>query len=226
MNVSAIVLAAGAGKRFKSKESKALVKVLGKPLFIYSLEILSKTFFVKEIVVVVNDDNACDVAREIKRYRISKVKCLVKGGRRRQDSVFCGLTAVSDKVDFVLIHDSARPFINSKIVSAVVKEACKIGAAILGVPVKATLKEIVACEKIVKKTLNRGKLWEIQTPQVFKKDVILQAYNKFNREDVTDDASLVEKLGKKVAVVQGAYSNIKITTPEDLCIAEALLKKI
>ncbi|MBI4982672.1 MAG: 2-C-methyl-D-erythritol 4-phosphate cytidylyltransferase [Candidatus Omnitrophica bacterium] len=226
MNVSAIVLAAGAGKRFKSKESKALVRVLGKPLFIYSLEILSKLFFVKEIVVVVNDDNACDVAREIKRYRINKVKCLVKGGRRRQDSVFCGLTAVSDKADFVLIHDSARPFINSKIVSAVVKEACKIGAAILGVPVKATLKEIVTCEKIVKKTLDRSRFWEIQTPQVFKKDVILQAYDKFSREDVTDDASLVEKLGKKVAVVQGAYSNIKITTPEDLCIAEALLKKI
>ncbi|MBI4706315.1 MAG: 2-C-methyl-D-erythritol 4-phosphate cytidylyltransferase [Candidatus Omnitrophica bacterium] len=233
MNLSTILLAAGAGKRFKSKVPKPLVSLAGKPVFIYSLQILSKLIFVRDIVVVVNSYNASEVAREIKRYRIKKIRCLVKGGRRRQDSVLCGLNALDQSSDFVLIHDSARPFISSKMVSVAVKEACKTGAAILGVPVKATIKEIVtslpsavACEKIVKKTLDRSKLWEIQTPQVFKKDVIVEAYRKFGKKEVTDDASLVEKLGKGVAVVQGAYSNIKITTPEDLQIAGAIAKNL
>ncbi|MBU1906356.1 MAG: 2-C-methyl-D-erythritol 4-phosphate cytidylyltransferase, partial [Candidatus Omnitrophica bacterium] len=128
----------------------------------------------------------------------------------------------------VLIHDAARPFVNKKTVNALIKEAQRFGAAITGVPVKDTVKEAVSYQhsaisrNIVKKTLRRENLWAIQTPQVFKKDLILRAYKKFGHLDVTDDAMLVEKLGVKVSIVLGAYKNIKITTAEDLRVATCL----
>jgi 2-C-methyl-D-erythritol 4-phosphate cytidylyltransferase len=132
-----------------------------------------------------------------------------------------GLKAIGPQADLILIHDAARPFITKGLVSSVIKEARKAGAAIAAVPVKATIKK-VKNGSVVEKTLDRGKLWEIQTPQVFKKDLILKAYKKFKRIPATDDAMLVERLGAKVSVVLGSYSNIKITTPEDLIIAKGI----
>ena len=223
MRVTAIVLAAGRGLRFRSKIPKPLVKINAKPIIIYSLEALNKHPLVKDIIVVVNPRNQAGIAAKLKQYRIRKAKQIVRGGLRRQDSVRNALKFIDRRADLVLIHDSGRPFIDKKMVTSVINEAKRSDAAIVGVPVKATVKE-VRSKNTVKRTLNRENLWEIQTPQVFKRDLILKAYNKFGDKDVTDDAMLVEKLGAKVSVVMGSYNNIKITTPEDLIIARAICR--
>ncbi len=221
--VSAILLAAGKGLRFKSKISKPLVKVNSQPVINYSLRVLSSCPGIKEIIVVANDSNLKALSDKIEMLGIKKSVKIVRGGKRRQDSVLNGILAVDDRADTVLIHDSARPFITPEIVASVLKEANKTGSAIVGVPVKATIKEVKGY--FVKGTLKRDSLWEIQTPQVFKKSLILKAYKKFANIGVTDDASLVEKCGNKVKLVMGSYFNIKITTPEDLVLAEAIAKE-
>ncbi|MFH1441330.1 MAG: 2-C-methyl-D-erythritol 4-phosphate cytidylyltransferase [Candidatus Omnitrophota bacterium] len=232
MYITAIVLAAGKGLRIKSKISKPLIKIDSKPVIAYSLGILNKHPLIKDIIVVTNTSNAAGIKQIKQKYRISKIKAFVLGGRQRKDSVYNGLSVVNLKSDFILIHDSARPFINSRCVSKVIEQAKTTGAAILGVPVKATIKQvhrsssIVHRRFIVKKTLDRSNLWEIQTPQVFRKDLILEAYKKFGDLEATDDAFLIEKLGVKVQVVMGSYDNIKITTQEDLVLVEALAKNL
>ena len=238
MYVSAIVLAAGKGLRLNSGVPKPLVKINSQPIIIYCLKIISKHPSIKDIVVVVNTQTKNKIIKAIKRYRISKIIQVVAGGRRRQDSVYQGLKIIDERTDLVLIHDGVRPFITKGIITSVIKKAKDTGAAIVGVPVKATIKQvhspclagrqaqsIAHSRLLVKKTLSRDNLWEVQTPQVFRKDLILRAYEKFGNADVTDDAMLVEKLGAKVGVVLGSYDNIKITTPEDLRLAERLLKK-
>ncbi|KPK97089.1 MAG: hypothetical protein AMJ95_10975 [Omnitrophica WOR_2 bacterium SM23_72] len=238
-HVSAIVLAAGKGLRFKSRIPKALARINSKPVILYSLHTLSKHPSVKDIIVVANDRIARKVTEVVRRFNIKKVRRIVRGGGRRQDSVSHALCVLDNNTGWVLIHDAARPFIESACVTALIKQATKTGAAIVGVPVKATIKQVRSSEFevrskskkqkpktiVVERTLNREGLWEIQTPQVFKRNLIFKAYRKFGRLDVTDDAILVEKLGVPVSVVPGSYRNIKITTPEDLVIAEAIAKK-
>lgn len=221
IHCSAIVLAAGCGKRLNSSVAKPLVKINSKPIIVYSLETLSKHPYIKDIIVVVNPKNKKQIAEKIKQFGIPKVKRIVLGGKQRQHSVRNGLKALGCNCNLVLIHDAARPFIRKKDLSAVIKLADNTGAAILGVPVKATIKRGTS-KFVVENTIERNNLWEIQTPQAFKKDLILQAYKKFGRNPVTDDAMLVEKLGKKVSLVCGCYNNIKITTPEDIIIARAI----
>ncbi len=232
MYITAIVLAAGKGLRLKSKTSKPLIKIGSKPAIVYSLETLNKHPFVKDIIVVTNASNVPSIKQIKQKYKIGKIRAFVLGGKQRKDSVYNGLIAVNSKSDFILVHDSARPFINSKCVSKVIARARHTGAAILGVPVKAAIKKIknqnpvgtglAPVRNIVAETLDRNELWEIQTPQVFRKDLILEAYKKFGNLEATDDAFLVEKLGAKVEVVMGSYENIKITTREDLGWANAI----
>lgn len=230
IHCSAIVLAAGSGVRFNSSTPKPLVKINSKPIIVYSLETLSKNPYIKDIIVVVNPKNKKQITGIIKQFAAPKAIKIVLGGKRRQDSVRNGLKALGCNCNLVLIHDAARPFIKSGDLSAVIKAAKNKGAAILGVPVKATIKKAfiraqaagLLYRAVVAKTLNRENLWEIQTPQVFRKDLILEAYKKFGRSPATDDAMLVEKLGKKVILVCGCYTNIKITTPEDIIIAKAI----
>ena len=224
--VTAIVVAAGSGKRLGSKVHKPLVKVACLPLVIHCLKALNAHEGIKDIVLVANAANRAALESVVRRWKISKVSSVVLGGARRQDSVCCGLKAVRADADLVLIHDAGRPFINRKIISMVIKEAAKTGAAIAAVPVKATIKEAVKGKIFVKKTLDRDQLWEVQTPQVFRKEIILEAYNRSGGKTVTDDAALVERLGKKVSLVMAAYSNIKVTTPEDLIIAEAIAQNV
>jgi len=264
--VTAIVLAAGSGLRFsrlnsftvrggipthiskmiksgKSKIPKPLVKINSRPIIIYCLNILSRHAGIRDIIVVTNPKNLRGIISKIRQYRIDKISRIVQGGRRRQDSVLHALKAMDNRTDLVLIHDGARPFIDKETVSSVIKEAERFGAAIVGVPVKATIKKITKSLPrlrsglpsvarhhatgafTVKETLDRRYLWEVQTPQVFKKELILKAYKRFGKSEVTDDASLVEKLGAKVKIVKGSYSNIKVTTPEDLILAEAIAKR-
>lgn len=227
MYVSAIVLAAGRGLRFKSKIPKPLIEINSQPVIIYSLNALSRNPEIKDIILVVNRKNLRGIARTIKKYRIPKIKEIVLGGKERQDSVVKGLQSIDPKTGLVLIHDAVRPFIDKRIISSVIKEAKKSQAAIVGVPVKGTIKEVVMRHAlcVARKTIDRRNLWEIQTPQVFKKDLILAAYKKFGKSKVTDDAMLVEKMGVKVSIVRGSYKNIKITTPEDLIIARAIARR-
>jgi len=231
--VTAIVLAAGRGLRFKSKITKPLIEIKSSPIIIYCLEIFSRHPYIKDIIVVANSKNLKSIINKIDQYRIGKIRDIVLGGKRRQDSVAKGLKAVDSRTDLVLVHDAARPFIDKEIVSALIKEAKKSGAAIAGVPVKVTVKEATKPQShkatsgaIVKRTLNRNSLWEVQTPQVFKKELILKAYKKFGKREVTDDASLVERLGAKVKIIRGPHYNIKITTPSDLILAEAIAKNL
>jgi 2-C-methyl-D-erythritol 4-phosphate cytidylyltransferase len=223
--VTAIVLAAGKGLRFKSKIPKPLAQVNAKPLVIYALEVLGNHPDIAEIILVANQDNLKVIENKIRQHRIRKIDKIVLGGKRRQDSVRNALGFINPDRELVLIHDAVRPLINRQIVSRVIKEARKSKAAIVGVPVKATIKS-VGRGLTVDKTLNRESLWEIQTPQVFSRELILEAYKKFGNMAVTDDASLVERLGRKVKMVMGSYANIKITTPEDLAIAQAIRNRI
>ena len=224
MHITAILLAAGKGMRFKSKTPKPLVKIASKPIIIYSLDALARNPDIKDIIVVVNSENKEGILRLIKTYRIRKIKGIVKGGEKRQDSVINGLKALDKRTDFVLVHDSARPFIGNNIIVSLIKQAKKSQAAIAGVPVRSTVKK-VSDSGFVEETIPRKNLWEIQTPQVFRKALILKAYARFGKKEATDDSSLVEKLGSRVCVVPGFYSNIKITTPEDLIIAEAIFRR-
>ena len=233
MYVSAIVLAGGRGSRFKSRVPKPLLKINSKPIIIHCLDAFSRHSFIKDIILVVNSSNKKGIINSLSEYRIKKIRDIVLGGKERQDSVRNALGALSRRTDLVLIHDGVRPFIDKELVSLVIKEAGKCGAAIVGVPVKATIKSIkvskyqsIKDKFIVGNTLDRDNLWEIQTPQVFKKELILEAYKKFGNFEVTDDAMLVEKLGAKVRVVLGSYNNIKITTTEDLAIGEAIARNI
>ncbi len=257
--LSAIVVAAGRSNRFsrfnssaagggippgagKGKISKVILKITSKPIIYYSLYALSKHPDVHEIIVVANDKNIKEIAGVVGRFKIKKVKKIILGGKERQDSVLNGLNSLNPKTAMVLIHDGARPFINKDIISSVLAVARKSGAAVAGVPVRATIKSVVSPStslrvdgersrtvsrqsSVVSKTLNRENLWEIQTPQVFKKDLILAAYEKFGNRGVTDDAALVEKLGVKVRIVLGSYNNIKITNSEDLIIAKGIARK-
>jgi 2-C-methyl-D-erythritol 4-phosphate cytidylyltransferase len=221
--LSAIILAAGRGSRLGASVPKPLVKIGAKPVIVYSLSVLNKHPDIDQIVVVVSARNQRQIAQAIKNYSFKKINCFVLGGRRRQDSVYNGLKKISPGSDWVLIHDSARPFIDPQSISKVILAAKKTGAAILAVKSKATIK-FSRRDNVVEETLDRDKLWEVQTPQVFKKELILAAYKKFSRINVTDDATLVEKLGKTVKLVSGSYKNIKITTAEDLLVANLIAK--
>lgn len=220
--ISAIIVAAGSGRRLKLAVPKPLVKIAKLPAIIYSLKALNAQAQVKEIILVVSAANRQAIATALKRYRFKKLKSLVLGGPRRQDSVRNGLAATSVDTHWVLVHDAARPLIGRLEISKVILAAKRSQTAILGVPVKATIKKVKS-GNFVDQTLERNSLWEIQTPQVFKKEIILQAYQRFGRSLVTDDAALVEKLGQPVKIVLGSYDNIKITTKEDLLLAEAIL---
>lgn len=203
--------------------SKALVKIGSQPLIAYSLQALNRHPSIKEIIVVVNAENVKSISGIIKAYRIKKVKGIVKGGLRRQDSLGCALKVLDERTELVLIHDAARPFIDKKLISSAIKGAQNTGASVVAVMVKATIK--MANGAFVKKTLNRDNLWAVQTPQVFRKSIIVKAHKRFGKMDVTDDASLVEKMRKKVRLVVGSYSNIKVTTPEDMVLAKAIAGK-
>ncbi|MFH1338932.1 MAG: 2-C-methyl-D-erythritol 4-phosphate cytidylyltransferase [Candidatus Omnitrophota bacterium] len=222
MFVSAVVPAAGLGLRLNSKVPKPLVELNKKPIFIRTLEVLSRHPDVREIVLVVSSNSIDSTERYLKKNRIEKIKKLVAGGAKRTDSVRNGLKQVSPEADLVLIHDAVRPFIDSDMISRVILEAAKCGAAVVGVPLKSAIKEIDKNSRIIR-TLNRRHLCEIQTPQVFRRELIIEAYGKFPDAAAVDDAALVEKLGKKVAVVSGSYFNIKITTPDDLVFARSIL---
>jgi 2-C-methyl-D-erythritol 4-phosphate cytidylyltransferase/2-C-methyl-D-erythritol 2,4-cyclodiphosphate synthase len=227
MNICAIVVAAGKGARLRSRVSKPLVRLGSKEIILYSLEALSSCPDIKGIIIVVNPSNRRQIEKCAASSGLEKIIGVVNGGKRRQDSVRNGLKGLPKQCDHVLIHDAGRPFIDAKSLKLLIAQMRKTGAAILGVPAGSTIKEAKPSTSkntaVVQRTLPRDLLWEIQTPQAFRKDIIVRAYEKFGKSDVTDDSSIVEKLGIPVSVVMGSYRNMKITTREDISKARALL---
>lgn len=221
VKITALIPAAGFGERMKLDLAKPLVKLKAKPIIIYTLEIFESHPLIDEIVLIFNKEGL-QVARDfVKEYKLKKVVRVIAGGATRKESVRNGLEVVDSKTKFVVIHDGVRPFVDEGCISRVIEEAKECGAAVLGVPVKSTMKKIKPNME-VDSTLKRDQIWEIQTPQVFERELIQKAYLSASKHSVPDDAALVEIMGKKVRVVMGSYFNIKITTQEDLIFAEGI----
>ena len=223
---AAIVLAAGSGKRMNSQVHKQYLIIQDRPVLYYSLKAFEDSA-VDEIVLVVGKGEEKFCRKEIvDKYGISKVKAIVEGGKERYHSVFEGLKQTSD-ADYVLIHDGARPFVNQDIIRRCMQEVQKYQACVVGMPVKDTIK--IADEGgYAKQTPDRKNVWMIQTPQNFSYALIYEAYEEMLKTEdtaITDDAMVLERIkGKKSKLIEGSYRNIKITTPEDLLIANVYLQ--
>ena len=223
MTIKAIIAAGGLGTRLKTVRHKLLAMLNGKPLLAYSAEVFDKSPLIDAIIIVTHEYHVMDVEDVVRHYNFKKVQRVISGGETRSASVYKGLEEAGEKADILVIHDGARPLIRPQTVQRAV-EQCKLhGAAVVGVRVKPTIKKVDPLNLFVRETLNRAELWEIQTPQVFKREIFWKAYAQKGTEDTTDDAGLVERLGVPVKVVEGDYDNIKITTSEDLILAEAFL---
>ncbi|MDI3310542.1 MAG: 2-C-methyl-D-erythritol 4-phosphate cytidylyltransferase [Thermoanaerobacterium sp.] len=228
MFISAIVVAAGKGRRMGTKLNKVFLKLNGKPVLYYTLNVFEKLSELNEIVLVVSNEDIDYCRREIvDKYNFKKVKRIIAGGMERQESVFNGLKAVDSRCDIVMIHDGARPFIDKATLQKGIEESKVHSAVGIAVPVKDTIK-VVDDGNFVVATPDRTYLMAIQTPQIFEYKLIYEAHLKAMEDGFlgTDDTVLVERLGHKVKLVEGSYRNIKITTPEDLIISEAFLKTI
>lgn len=223
--ISAIILAGGKGKRMRSAISKQFIDIKGKPIIYYTLKKFSENKKIDNMIVVLPEDEVKYFKENIlKKYEL-RINKIVIGGKERQDSVYNALKSLKNSsTDIVLIHDGARPFISERIINEGIKFAEIYGAAAPGVMPKDTIK--VKNEKNFSvDTPNRANLVSIQTPQVFKFDEILECHEKirYNGEKVTDDTMVVEKYGYSVYLYDGEYTNIKVTTPEDLILAERLI---
>ncbi len=223
---TAIVLAAGKGSRMNTGINKQYINILGKPIIAHTLDVFNKCDEIQNIILVAAEDEKDLCANIIAEYKYNKVRAVVAGGRERQESVYNGLTQLDSNCKIVLIHDGARPLVKSSTISVGVEACKKHGAVSVGVPSKDTIK-IVTEQQIVNYTPNRKNIWITQTPQIFKAEIIKRAHKtaRENAVNATDDALLVEYMGYNVKMIEADYENIKITTPEDLIIAEIILSK-
>lgn len=223
-----IIVAAGSGKRMRSAIAKQYIELKGRTILSYTIETFNNSENIDDIVLVTSSDAMDYVRREIiEKYGFDKVRTIVEGGAERQDSVYKGLKAVDSDTDVVLIHDGVRPFVADKYIAELESIAMEFGGCVLGAPVKDTIK-VCDSEGYITDTPKRETLWLAQTPQCFKYDIIMKAYEKAEKEGYrgTDDSMLAERLGIRIKMVKGDYDNIKITTPEDLYMGEVILENI
>ena len=218
----AVVPAAGSASRMEGVD-KLRAELGGMPVLARTLTALEQCPYIDEIVVVTREEHIGWVAELGKVYGISKLKSVVRGGADRAQSVELGLRALSEDVELAAVHDGARPFVSQRVLEEVILAARRDGAAVPAVAVKDTVKE--AEDGIVVQTLDRSRLWAVQTPQVINADLLRGALQYCRQEGiaVTDDCSAVEALGKEVTLTRGEYENIKVTTPIDLVFGEAIL---
>lgn len=239
---TAVVLAAGSGKRMGSGVAKQYMLLCGKPLIWYALHVIEQSSVIDDCILVTGAEDISYVENEIvKRYGFHKIDKVVEGGAERYDSVYHALQVIADggtkvpnKDGYVFIHDGARPFLTEDILKRCYEEVQKSKACVAGMPVKDTIK-IADREGYAAKTPERELVWQIQTPQVFHTPLITEAYHRLICEKerlasegikITDDAMAVETFTDlRVKLVHGSYENIKITTPEDLAVAEAFLSR-
>lgn len=227
MKISAIIPAAGQSSRMGLGKNKQFLLLSGKPVLAHTLTIFQASAEIEEIIIVAASGEEEYCQREIvDRYGFSKVSQVIAGGKERQDSVYQGILALQSDTDLVVVHDGARPFLTTEMISTAIQSSLNSDGAIAAVPVKDTIK-IVNSEGIVKTTPCRDQIWSVQTPQTFRYSILRKAHEKARNEGFlgTDDASLVERTGGKIRVIPGSYENLKVTTPEDLIIGEAILKR-
>ncbi len=228
---AAIVLAAGQGKRMGTSVQKQYIELEGKPLIYYSLKTFQESGLIDSVVLVVGEGQVAYAQNEIvSKYGFSKVCAVVEGGKERYDSVWQGLKTVSQEpeVSYIYIHDGARPFVDDEILNRGYETVEQFRACVAGMPSKDTVK-VVDEQGFAINTPDRKYVWVIQTPQIFEKSLIMEAYARLMKEeheDVTDDAMAVERMMKvPVKMFEGSYQNVKITTPEDLAIAKVFLRE-
>ncbi len=220
IKMGAVVVGAGTGERMAGM-NKLFVPLGSKPLLAWSVDTCHGCSFITRIVLVLSDRDLIR-GRELKEERHWSKVTICRGGARRQDSVKEGLKRIVN-CGWVMIHDGARPFLTLDLIENGLQVARETGAAVAAVPVKDTIK-LVADNRLIRETLQRDKLWAAQTPQIFSFDVITRAYENLPVE-VTDDGAAVERLGYAVRLYMGNYSNIKVTTPEDLSLARIIARR-
>lgn len=218
---AAIIAAAGASRRMGGGD-KIFTPLAGRPVLAWALDAFERCPEVGQVIVVVSAENVTVCRGMVVELGFGKVTHVCAGGARRQDSVQAGLGKV-ENCDWVIVHDGARPLVTAELIRKGLAAAGETGAAVAAVPVTDTIK-IAGDDNLVGETPEREHMWAVQTPQVFRYDILAQAYGQVS-EEVTDDAALVERLGYRVKLYQGAYDNIKITGPDDLALAGILLQK-
>jgi 2-C-methyl-D-erythritol 4-phosphate cytidylyltransferase len=225
MRTVAIVPAAGSGNRMGRERSKQYLSLGGMPLLVHTLKVFEECPLVDGLLVVVPAQDIEFVRNTVLApWRLKKVAGVIPGGKERQDSVRAGVEALDRETDLVIIHDAVRPFITIELILQCIRAAREEGAVTAGVPVKDTVKEVAPDGRVLR-TFDRSLIWLTQTPQAFRRDIIENAHRAAVRDGFrgTDDTSLVERLGIAVRMIRGEYSNIKITTPDDLILAETML---
>ncbi len=222
---TAIIVAAGNSSRMENNLNKIFLLIDNVPVLAHTLLKFEKSKHIGKIIVVTKSDSIITAGDIVREFGISKVSEIIPGGKTRQDSVMCGLKYIDASDEIVLIHDGARPFISTEKISEAVLSAHSFGAAALGIPAKDTVK-IVNSENMVSETPDRNFIRLIQTPQAFKADILKLAYIRAEEDGFigTDDCSVVEHSNIPVKIIDGEYTNIKITTADDLCFAEAINK--
>lgn len=225
MSNTAVILAAGLGKRMQAGHNKQFIEICGQSVLTHTLTVFAQIPEIAKIVLVVRAGEEDTCQNMIPKIAENKT-VLAIGGKERQDSVHNGIRAITWECEYILIHDGARPLVTEEVILRTLLAAQNSGAAICAVPVKDTIKQADSDGNVLA-TIPRESLWAVQTPQVFRADLIRRAYENayVHNHYGTDDASLVEYLGEKIKIVTGDYENIKITTPEDIPTAEQILQK-
>ncbi len=226
MFVSVIIAAAGNSTRYGTGKSKQFLILDNTPVLIKSIQAFEEIDDVKEIIVTARKQDFDIIEDFIAQYGVRKVKHIVEGGATRQDSIYAAVEKIDEKADLVAVHDGARPLIKRKVIESVIQKADEVDAAACAVPVKDTIKIIDSSGKIVT-TPERDSLRAVQTPQIFRFSLYKEAIEKavLDGKQYTDDCQLVESIGHPVYLVDGDYENIKITTPDDLLVAEKFLSE-
>ena len=222
MKATAVIPAAGLGKRFGAQKQFQLLA--GRPVLAHTLQAFEQSPSVTTVCVVVPEDEILAVREIIKTYSLKKALHVVAGGRERQDSVRLGFEAV-EPCDIIVVHDGVRPLVTVEVIEKTIQGALEFSGCVAALPVKETTKRVSA-EGFIQETVNRSDLWSMQTPQAFQYEIFRKAILQSVQDDFlgTDEAMLVERTGRKIKVVVGDPINIKITTPEDIGVAESLLK--
>jgi 2-C-methyl-D-erythritol 4-phosphate cytidylyltransferase len=227
MKTTAIIVAAGEGKRMRSPVQKPFIQLRGLPILAHTLFQFERTECINEVVLVVSKETLEQCEEEIiKGQGFQKVRGLVPGGKTRQESVYLGWLHADPNSDMILVHDGVRPFVSQELIQRCIEKAQIHGGALAALPIRETVKQ-VGEDGCVEATVNREILWRAQTPQVFRRPIFERAHRKALADgyEGTDEASLVERLGVSIQIVEGGLENIKITTPEDLALAEFYLKQ-
>ncbi|MFA6468004.1 MAG: 2-C-methyl-D-erythritol 4-phosphate cytidylyltransferase [Bacteroidota bacterium] len=223
---SVIIPAAGFGERMGAAIGKQFLLLDDKPILVHTLERFEQCADISEIIVA-TQPSSFSIIEEIKeKFLLTKLKPPVEGGQRRQDSVANALHAVDSRAEIIAVHDAVRPFVHLREISQSIETAKYFGASIVAVRSKDTMKQ-ASTDGRVEKTLNRSSLWSVQTPQTFQRKILIEAYAHAQKHGIvaTDDSFLAEQIGVLPIIVEGSYENIKITTPDDLLLAELLLKR-